>query len=317
MFLFLILINFAGFEKSEIIGNLGKHMTLSLSSRAPINKKHLKYVDDLSLLTSIDLKTKLELNTNPTRPLNYHDRTGHILPKENCEISKQLVKLESFVNQHEMVINAEKSKVMLFNTSKKWDFTPYVSLGNSFNTLEVVDSIKLLGIIISSDMKWHKNTNYLCEKAFGRLWILRNLKKLGASTPELVDIYTKQCRAIVELAVPVWTAGLTSDDIDALERVQKTTCAIILGRNYRGYEDALKSLKLKSLESRREELCLKFAKKAAKSQKFDHWFVEAERTGILTRSKRVFNGYKPLRFRTERFRNSPLPFLTSLLNKNK
>ena len=82
-------------------------------------------------------------------------------------------------------------------------------------------------------------------------------------------------------------------------------------------EDAQKSLNLKSSESRREELWLKFVKKSVKSQKFDHWFVEAEKTGILTRSKRVFNGYKPTRFRTERCRNSPLPFLTSLLNKNK
>ena len=206
---------------------------------------------------------------------------------------------------------------MLFNTSKKWDFTPHVSLKTSLNTLEVVDSIKLLGIIISSDMKWHRNTNYLCEKAFGRLWIVRNLKKLGASIPELIDIYIKQCRSIVELAVPVWTAGLTSEDIAALERVQKTACAIILGRKYRGYEDALKSLNLASLESRREELCVKFAKKSAKNKKFEHWFVEAEKKGILTRRKNVFNGYKPIKFRTERFRNSPLPYLTSLLNKNK
>ena len=117
------------------------------------------------------------------------------------------------------------------------------------------------------------------------------------------------------MAVPVWTAGLTSDDIGALERVQKTACAIILGRNYRGYEEALKSLNLKSLESRREELCLKFAKKSVKCQKFENWFVEAVKTGKLTRSKRVCNGYKPIRFRTERCRNSPLPFLTSLLNK--
>ena len=166
-------------------------------------------------------------------------------------------------------------------------------------------------------MKWQRNTNYLCEKAFGRLWIVRNLKKLGASIPELIDIYIKQCRSIVELAVPVWTAGLTSEDIAALERVQKTACAIILGRKYRGYEDALKSLNLTSFESRREELCVKFAKKSVKSQKFEHWFVEAEKKGIITRSKNVFNGYKPIKFRTERFRNSPLPYLTSLLNKNK
>ena len=59
--------------------------------------------------------------------------------------------------------------------------------------------------------------------------MLRNLRKLGASMAELVDVYTKQCRSIIELAVPVWTSGLTSNDIVALERVQKTACAIILG----------------------------------------------------------------------------------------
>ena len=100
----------------------------------------------------------------------------------------------------------------------------------------------------------------------------------------------------------------------AIERVQKTACAIILGRNHRGYDDALKVLGISSLESRREELCIKFAKKAIKSQKYKHWFVEEDRTGIPTRSKK--NGYKPIHHRTERFRNSPIPYLTSLLNKN-
>ena len=146
---------------------------------------------------------------------------------------------------------------------------------------------------------------------------MRNLKKLGASIAELVDVYTKQCRSIVELAVPVWTSGLTCDDIIALERVQKTACGIILGRRYKGYDEALNVLGLKSLESRRKELCLKFAKKSAKNPKYKNWFVEREKTGIPTRRKTISNGFKPIKFRTERFRNSPIPYLTSLLNKNK
>ena len=115
----------------------------------------------------------------------------------------------------------------------------------------------------------------------------------------LVHIYTKQCRSFIELAV-------SSENIAAFERVQKTACLIILGRNYRGSEDALKSLNLTSFESRREELCIKLAKKSVKG----HWFVKAEKTGILTRIKKVFNGY------IKRFRKSTLPYLTILLNRN-
>ena len=55
-----------------------------------------------------------------------------------------------------MKINENKTKVMLFNTCKKLDFTPTVSIENN---LEVVEQIKLLGIIITSDgaisSKWY------------------------------------------------------------------------------------------------------------------------------------------------------------------
>ena len=101
MFLFLILINFAGFESNEIITQLGNHMNQPYSKRSPMEKKHLKYIDDLSYMTSIDLKSKLELNPdpNPVRPLRFHDRTGHHLPEENCEIKNQLDKLNRFYLQ--------------------------------------------------------------------------------------------------------------------------------------------------------------------------------------------------------------------------
>ena len=52
----------------------------------------------------------------------------------------------------------------------------------------------------------------MCGKTIGRLWIVRNLKKLGAGRSEIVNVYTKLCRNILELAVPAWTEGITSDD---------------------------------------------------------------------------------------------------------
>ena len=173
-----------------------------------MEKKHLKYIDDMSYLTSIDLKTKLSVDSdpNPNRPLRFHDRTGHYLPTDNCEIINQLDKLNTFVKDQQMKINFDKTKLILFNTARNYDFMPSISLGNT--ELLVVEELKLLGIIITSDMKWHANTAYLCEKGYDRLWMIRNLKRLGASKFELVDVYQKQVRSILELAVPVQSGQL-------------------------------------------------------------------------------------------------------------
>ena len=64
--------------------------------------------------------------------------------------------------------------------------------------------------------------------------------------------------------------------------------------------------------ARREELSVNFAKKAADHQRHSTWFKLQTET-VNTRSIRPT--YIPVKFRTERFKNSPLPYLTSLLNK--
>ena len=88
----------------------------------------MKYIDDLSYVHSMDLKKCLKLNTdeNLPRPVSYHDRTGHCLPESKSVIQKQVDKLKIFVDQMDMKINQEKSKVMLFNTSRTYDFMPKI-----------------------------------------------------------------------------------------------------------------------------------------------------------------------------------------------
>ena len=142
---------------------------------------------------------------------------------------------------------------MLFNTSRVYDFMPKVTF-DGYNYLEVVEEMKLLGIIIQSNMKWHANTQNLCKKGYTRLWMLRNLQKHGACQADLLDVYVKQCRCMLELAVPVWNPAVSKNEVSQLERVQKTALAIILGKNYTSYQEALKDLKLASLEDRRLDI---------------------------------------------------------------
>ena len=53
-----------------------------------------------------------------------------------------------------MKVNSDKSKVMLFNSSVKYDFFPNLELEND-DTLEVVKELELLGVILTSNLSWH------------------------------------------------------------------------------------------------------------------------------------------------------------------
>ena len=227
---------------------------------------------------------------------------------DNSKVYKELLKTEQFANENNMKINYKKTKVMLFNPCTGTDFQPELKVNEQ--DLEVVQEVRLLGLIIRSDMKWCSNTTNMVQRASKRLWILRRLKNLGAKSVDLIDVYIKQVRCILELAVPAWQGGLTQEEKQDIERVQKSACYIILGKQYIGYQNALKLLKLESLESRRVKLSLKFALRAEKHQKFIKWFKPTHKTYNTRNDSKYLN----VRANHTRFLKSPLSFLTSLLN---
>ena len=55
-----------------------------------------------------------------------------------------------------MNLNEKKTTNMVFNFTKDCQFTTEISLQNA--KLEIIDKTKLLGRIITNDLKWHENT---------------------------------------------------------------------------------------------------------------------------------------------------------------
>ena len=148
LLLFLVLINDVGFEGQE--NNTGELITSKRNMRVA-NEIHLKYVDDLTLAEAINLpKNVVSLADNERpQPDMFHARTGHVLPLDNSKVHKQLVKTLEYAKANAMKIYYKKTKVMLFNPCTYIDFMPEISLDN--NKLEVVEEIRLLGLIIRSD----------------------------------------------------------------------------------------------------------------------------------------------------------------------
>ena len=87
-----------------------------------------------------------------------------------------------------------------------------------------------------------------------------------------------------------------------------------MGTGYKSYEQALDLLEYETLYERRISLCEKFAKKALKHSKYKNWFnMNEQKPSKNTRHKKI-EKFLPVKTRTDRYRKSPLPYLTEMLN---
>ena len=94
--------------------------------------------------------------------------------------------------------------------------------------------------------------------------------------------------------------------------MQKSAVKCILGDSYQSYESGLEKLGLETLEKRRDQMCLKFAKQCLKIEKMKHFFVKNDSEHSM--EKRSSNAYKVIRAHTERFRKSAIPSMVKMLN---
>ena len=121
-----------------------------------------------------------------------------------------------------------------------------------------VFTTKLLGVHLSSDLKWSTHVEAVCAKASKRLFALRSLKRSGVPPRDLRSVYSYFIRPVLEYACPVWHTSLPRKLSDQLEQIQR--CALRIIVPHLSYTNGLYELDLTTLEERRESLCKSFYK---------------------------------------------------------
>ena len=270
-----------------------------------------KYVDDLSFLERINLKSSLVQSIPIIGPPNLHERPGLCLPADQSILQHQLADLLVFTEENKMKINFKKTKVLPFNVSKKYDFLPQLHFPD-LDPLDVIYETRLLGVILSSNLSWSPHINDITERAKGKLWILIRFKSLGGSQDQLLKVFQTRVRSILEFAAPVFSSGLTQDQSRQVEMVQKKAFAVILGKEYRSYEAALLTLEQERLDSRRLTLSYNFALKCTHSPRHSFMFPLNPNYRENSRHPKPYMEYS---CHTSRYFSSPIPALARLLNK--
>ena len=136
--------------------------------------------------------------------------------------------------------------------------------------------------------------------------MLRLLKGHGLPSCDLLTIYLGYIRPILEYAAPVWNSGLTRNQCERLERVQRRALRIAFGHDYTHYDKVLQESSLTSLEDRREVLCLSFITKTLKTTSQFTQFMPPlpSKSRSLSNSKKV----REIRCKTKRMFESALPY---------
>ena len=209
-----------------------------------------------------------------------------------------------------MKLNEKKTQNIIFNFTKDHQFSAEIRLKNE--NLEVIDKTKLLGAIITSDLKWHENTKFIVKKANRKMIMLHKFSKFTNNKAHLIHIFKSQVRGVLEYCSTVWHSSLTEADSNDIERVQKAAVRLIMGNKYQGYKGALQYMSLDSLKERREKMALNFAKKSLKLDKFSELFPFNNAKHLM--KKRNPEKYAVANANTERYRKSTIPFLQRLLN---
>ena len=113
---------------------------------------------------------------------------------------------------------------MIFNFTDK--FTTRLKLKNE--NIEVINSIRLLGTILTEDLKWDFNTSNFIKRANARMQLLQKLVSFGTPVDDLRNIYVLFIMSILEQSATVWHSSLSEENVMDLERVQKYAVKLIL-----------------------------------------------------------------------------------------
>ena len=171
----------------------------------------MKWIDDFTVLAAIELKNTLVPNTEPTRPVPYRGRTEHMLPRNENLLQDEVDQIVTMCGQRNQRLNTIKTTAMIFNPLRAYDIAPNISISPG-TICEVVEEYKILGSIVRSDLKTISNTEYICKRAYARMWILWRLKTLGCPIPDWLYVLKQQIMSICEGNIAFWGPIMTKDE---------------------------------------------------------------------------------------------------------
>ena len=162
-----------------------------------------------------------------------------------CTLQASHAEFEQWCENYYLRLNPLKCKVLRVAFTHRQLQPAQFQLG--MQVIPDCQQVKLLGVIIRSDLKWTDHVNHITSKASRKLYLIRLLKRFGMPLSDLITVFTAYIRPILAYCCIVWNSSLTQQQSAKIETMQKRALRIIVGAQYESYNQALETCNVISL----------------------------------------------------------------------
>ena len=228
-------------------------------------------------------------------------------PTESAsKLQSDINAITTWADTWRVTFNPSKTISVLFSRKQPQPIHPQLTMYGDI--ISEKDFHKHLGLFLSGDGSWHLHINYITEKAWARINVMRKLK-LQLNKNALEKIYFAFVRPILEYADVIWN-NCSSQEKQELDKIQNEAARIVSGTTKLvSISDLYLILKWESLSERRlkHQLCLFY--------KMNHNLTPAYLSDLVPPNVESFSSYQlrnshdsvTLRSRTTLYYNSFLP----------
>lgn len=195
-----------------------------------------------NIVSCLDQNTIINLFADDTAITVYGDGIEEVLVKMQVELKK----LEKWLLSNSLIVNTQKTKVMLFNKSDVQNINNLQLFGED---LQYVNECKYLGLIIDNELKFNKHASYVIDKVNKKINYFRRISN-NLSMYSRVTVYKTIIAPHFEYC-PTIMLYLNETEKSTLQKLQNRAIRIILKVNhYARISDMLDCLQFMNINQR-------------------------------------------------------------------
>ena len=133
------------------------------------------------------------------------------------DVQRVVTAVDTWSQSQLMQLNADKCKELIIDFKENpHNFSPLVV---DSKALPVIDCAKILGVTISSDLKWNNHVVDCIKKANKRIYFIVLLKRARVPCNDIVDFYCTTIRSVLEYCAPLFHHALPAYLSKDIERI--------------------------------------------------------------------------------------------------
>ena len=176
----------------------------------------------------------------------YFSNADKLVLEKNLQSSLNC--LQKWCRENGMILNIDKTKVMLIASRQKRTVLGDTVLNLQYNDIDIkmTTSDKVLGIYVDNNLTWNNHFNFLSKKLSTYMWLLSKIRTF-LSIDHRVLFYNAYIKPHLDYCSLIWS-NTSNVNINKITKLQRRSCKLILGQEYNGLIEALERLNMLSFD---------------------------------------------------------------------